>query len=155
MLLYSSVYTKYVLKYVTINTHIFTSHHMWISLCWKSLCLFKVVSAARIDVGTMPRYNTCVGSLSYDLNTFKYFQIKPKCLQIYMIFIKHSFFAWEGHPEFSRSKVSSFCLHNQLLLSKSSLKILFLKYFVLIAWSCVVTIVLPSSPLLLPKFSYL
>jgi hypothetical protein len=58
-----------------------------------------------------------------------------------------------GHPEVMWSTVSSCCLHNRHLLSVSSFKILFLKWFVLIAWSWAATTVLSVSPLMSPDFS--
>ena len=58
-----------------------------------------------------------------------------------------------GHPEVKWSMVSSCSLHNRHLLSISSFKILFLTYFVLIAWSWAATIVLSVSPLMSPDFS--
>jgi len=58
-----------------------------------------------------------------------------KYVQTLSWLIKYSFFARMGHPEFMWSIDSSCCLYYRHLLSVSSLKILLLEKFVLIAWS--------------------
>ena len=57
------------------------------------------------------------------------------------------------HAEVRWTIASSCCWCKRHLLSVSSFKILFLKQFVLIAWSCAVTIVLSVYPLMSPNFS--
>ena len=75
------------------------------------------------------------------------------CAKTLPCLIKHSFFAKMEHPDFRWPTVSSCCFHNRHLLSMSSLKILFLKYFVSISWSSAATIVISVSPLMYPNFS--
>jgi hypothetical protein len=77
-----------------------------------------------------------------------------KCAPTVSCLVKCSFIAKTGHPEAGRWVVSSCCLHNRRLLSASSFRILFLKEFVLTAWSCAATVVLSISAFMFPRFNH-
>jgi hypothetical protein len=79
---------------------------------------------------------------------------RSTCAKTLPCLIKHSFFAKMEHPDFRWPTVSSCCFHNRHLLSMSSFKILFLKYFVSISWSSAATIIISVSPLMYRNFSH-
>ena len=79
---------------------------------------------------------------------------KCKYTPTLLCLIKYSFFTKMVHPEVTLLIVPSRCLHNRHLLSNSSLKILFLKWFVLISLSWTATIVLSASFSMSQSFIY-